>query len=255
MYKNELIKIGLTKTQAAILDHAYEHGEQKASKIALAIGQPRGVIYKSMDELIVLGLMEKIEPGKGIVRFRAKHPRELERISAEKEKKFKQDMKMFGEVLPALISNYNLTQNRPGVKFYEGEEGFIKILDDTLTSKTEVYMFFNHEAMENEPKFLEVDKKYKQKRSAAEVRKKVIRMGNKPVTFQYAAKNDSVGELTQIRYLDKNIIGSKASIQIYDNKISFQIIEDENLIAVLVEDKHIYQLNKAWFEVLWEIAE
>lgn len=41
-------------------------------------------------------------------------------------------------------------------------------------------------------------------------------------------------------------------MQIYDNRISYQTIERENKIAILIEDKNIYQMHKSFFEFMWD---
>ncbi|MFA6918427.1 MAG: helix-turn-helix domain-containing protein, partial [Candidatus Gracilibacteria bacterium] len=157
MFQKELQNLGLTKTQSAVLDYLFEHGESKVQDITSNIKHPRGVVYKALEELIALELVEKLEKEKQIARFRAVHPRNLEKVLEAKERELAQNKKIFEDLLPQLASSYNLTLNKPGVKFYEGEEGLEKVLYDTLTSKTEVYLMFNREAMTAEPAFKEIN--------------------------------------------------------------------------------------------------
>ncbi|PIP28303.1 MAG: hypothetical protein COX29_01885 [Candidatus Moranbacteria bacterium CG23_combo_of_CG06-09_8_20_14_all_35_22] len=253
MFKEQLQQFGLTKTQSAVMDFLFEFGEAKARDIAKSINQPRGVVYKATEELLALELVEKVEKAKEVARFRATHPRALEKILESKEREISQNKKIFADVLPSLVSNYNLTINKPGVKFYEGAEGMEKILDDTLNSQTEILLFINTDLLNQEEKFKEINEDYKRKRMQKGIKKRILRVGKKPeITFGTA--DDKYDSITEIRYLEKNDLPFKSDVQIYDDKISYQIIDAENIISILIEDKNIYAMNKAWFEMLWEIA-
>ncbi|MDD3487311.1 MAG: helix-turn-helix domain-containing protein [Candidatus Moranbacteria bacterium] len=257
MYEKQLLSSGLTKTQAKVLDHLLENGENKAKDIGKAVSIPRGVAYKALDELLDLGLVEKIEKPRQVARFRAAHPRKLEKLFEQKENALKQEKSAFSEILPNLVSAYNLTVNRPGVKFYEGEDGFKKILFDTLTSKTEILMTMNREGMKAQEKFNEINEEYKKRREQAGIKKKILRTGLKPENIATeTANSQKYQELTEIRYTRKESDLFHASMQIYDNKVSYQIMDGETLIGILIEDKNIYMLHKTFFNLAWNnIAE
>ena len=255
MYQKQLLSIGLTKTQANTLDFLLENGENKASDIARAVKQPRGAIYKALDELLALELVEKLEKTREIARFRPLHPRKLEKVLEKRENTLRQSKGTLEEILPNLTSAFNLTVNRPGVKFYEGEEGFKKVLCDTLASKTEVYMVINREALADQEKFKEINEEYKRRRVRAGIRKKILRVGKIPENPQLQNSGDEqYNSITEVKYTDKEVAPFKSSIQIYDNKISYQIIDGDNLVSILVEDKNIFELHKATFELMWNSA-
>ncbi len=253
MFQESLQKFGLTKTQSAVLDCLFEHGETKASDVAKLANHPRGVAYKALEELLALNLVEKIEKEKGVATWRATHPRNLEKILENKETELTQNKKTFEDTLPSLISSYNITQSKPGVKFYEGEEGMQKILDDTLTSRTEILLFINTNAMQTESKFKEINNEYKRKRKYKGLKKRILRAGKKP-ELTFGTADDKYDTITEIRYLNNLLDPFKSNIQIYDNKISYQIFDKGHTISILIEDKNIYEMNRAWFEALWKIA-
>lgn len=253
MFQKELQNLGLTKTQSSILDCLLERGESKASDIAKNVRHPRGVVYKAIEELISLELVEKLDKKKQIARFRAVHPKNIEKVIESKERELAQNKKIFEEILPTLSSSYNLTLNKPGIRFYEGQEGLEKVLYDTLKSKTEVYLLLNRDEMVKEDVFEEINKEYKARRIRAGVKKKIIRAGEKP-ELTFGTRDDRYEAVTEIKYLPKSITPFKAEIHIYDGKISFLIMEKGKIIGILIEDKHIYELNKFWFETMWDLA-
>jgi hypothetical protein len=120
-----------------------------------------------------------------------------------------------------------------------------------LKSQTEIYLFLNAEALSQEKRFREINEEYKSKRERSGIKKKIIRVGQRPenVFGQNTGKYD---ELTEIKYISKELPAFKSSIQIYDHKISYQIIDGENIISILVEDKNIFEMHKALFEMVWE---
>ena len=173
MLQEQLQNFGLTKAQSAVLGYLLENKEAKASLIARSISHPRGVVYKMLEELLAMGLVEKQEKEGQIARFRASHPQNIEKMLEEAEKKLEQSKKAWADLLPQLVSSYNLTLNKPGIKFFEGEEGFKKVLYDTLTSKTEICLFIDTEAMKEEEKFREINEEYKNKRTKSGLKKKI----------------------------------------------------------------------------------
>lgn len=252
MNEKILLGLGLTKVQAEIFDCLLQNGSQKANNIAKKTKRPRGVVYKGLEELISLKLALKKEGKAGITIFSAEHPANLEQILDKKEKDLARAKSTLESSLPDLVSAFNLISNKPGVKFYEGEEGLIKVLEDTLTSKTEICLLLNKESLNQEDTFREVNAQYKKKREKLNIKKKILRIGVEP--FHEENLGDDYEKITDIRYLNRPTSPFKSSFQIYDNKISFQVINKEQIISIIIEDRNIYEMNKFIFDCLWDDA-
>ena len=253
MYKNVFLRAGLSPTQAEILDFLYEKKEAKASDIAKSIKKSRAIVYKDLDELVSFKAIERIDGPSQISIFRIEHPSNIEKFFEIRENKLKKDKDLFNNYLPDLVSSYNLMSNKPSIKFYEGIRGMEKILEDTLSSKTEILLFINPDALLEESLFNEIDKKYIAKRIKKNVRKKILRACEKPLIEKSAGQE--YDNITEIKYFNNNSSPFKSSIQIYDNKISYQIINAETIISILVENQDIYEMNKSWFKYLWDNTE
>lgn len=248
MFEQSLVQVGLSYPQSVVYEALLRSGPLPAGKIAKKSPFKRGLIYKTLEDLVKADLVKKEEvPGKVAI-FEANHPTNL-RSFAEKKEQTAKDAKLALEgVLPSIISDFNLASGKPGFLFYEGEEGMKIILEDTLKSKTDVYLFLNSAALAEEKKFVAINEKYKHKREAAGVKKKIIRVGERPGAEKI---NKKYGAITEIKYLNKDLYPFKSSVQIYDNKISFQIIDKGQIISILIENKNIYELHKALFEFVW----
>jgi len=254
MKNNILKKAGLTDVQSEIYSFLLENGEFKASEVAKKIKRPRGVVYKGLDELISLKLVEKTED-KGITRFQADHPGNLEKILEEKEKstireindkknKLALDKKSLTSAMPEFVSMFNLSRSKPGVRFFEGIEGIEYILNDTLTSKSEIYTYADTSDTNDE--IIKLNDSYVKQRISQGIAKKIITLeSNRP------ANQPQEDTLTKTKYIKNEIPPFKTAMQIYDGKISYQTLNNNEMIAVLIEDKNIYSFHKNFFEYLW----
>jgi sugar-specific transcriptional regulator TrmB len=247
-----LLQAGLTPTQAEILGFLLSVDALKAKEIVSALKKPRGVIYKGLDELFALGLVEKLEKPGTVARFRAEHPSKLEAMFEAKEKTAQRERQNFLANLPELTSHYNLSHHKPGMHFYEGEAGLRQTLDDTLRSKTEILLFLDQNTIQSEKIFSDISQEYKNMRLRAQIHQRIIIASEKPL--HVPSQGEEYENLTQIRYLGPGISPFKSSIKIYDNKIAYQAFENGQAMAVLIEDRNIYDMNKTMFEFLWQLA-
>lgn len=140
MFKEALMRADLTPSQAEILDYLYQNKEAKASEIAIRIKRSRAIIYKEAEELTDLGIIEKIEKPGQVALFKAGHPSLLQRLMDGKENQLKKDKDLLNSYLPDMVSRYNLANNRPGIRFFEGADGMKKIYDEILDEGNDFYL-------------------------------------------------------------------------------------------------------------------
>lgn len=247
MYTQQLLNAGLSQIQAETLDFLLKSGETKAADIAKNTSLARGVVYKALEELLALKLVEKIEQGGQVARFRAEHPSKLEEFFEEKEKKVRKEKRDFLENLPDIISTYNLGSNRPGVKFLEGEDGIRLALFDTLKSTTEIYTFADIQSTNDNIK--EINDVYVKKREQLKVKKKII-VSDSPENRKFFENFNS--EITQVKFIKQEYYPFKTDMQIYTNKVSYQTLEKGKQISIIIEDKNIFQMHRLFFEYIWE---
>lgn len=254
MYQEILNAAGLSQKEAEIYEILLSEGELTAGKLHKKTPYKRSLVYKALDELIDKGLILKLDaPGK-VATFRIEHPIKIKERLEDKAKKLNYYQKSAEEMLPQLISSYNLAFNKPGIKFYEGEEGLIKVLENTLASKSDIYLFINPKVIFENENIKEINEEYKKKRERAGIRKKIIRLGPPPeLTFGRA--NDRYDAITEIRYMEEKSFPFVSSIQIYDGKISYQLMEKNNIISILIHSQHIYEMHRTWFDFCWKKLE
>lgn len=243
-----LIEAGLSEEQAAIYSALLDKGPLKAGSLASWTGIKRGLIYKVLDQLENMGLITE-KGGEGTVAvFSPNHPSRLSEIMEQKEKSLALAKETVSFSLGALSSKFNLLSGKPNVQFYEGKEGVAKVIQDSLTSQTEILSFADNEAMNKY--YPEINKENVEARKKSNIKKRLISIDTPYI--RELAKNDVAG-ITERKVIDSN---DKFAVvtQIYDNKVSYITLDPERTIGVIIEDKAIYEMQKMIFEKLWENA-
>lgn len=201
--------------------------------------------------LVELGLVVKTEAKGKPAAFTAEHPKKLETIILKKQEELEKTKSQFDTVIGGIISGYNLQIGKPYIEFREGLDGAAKVMEDTLSSKEEVFTIVDTDMLEKYAG--EINKKYVTKRQLKNIKKKIL-MFDSPLARQKMQNNSS--PLTEIRILNKNLnIREFAStMNIYDGKIAYFTFKDGFVTASLIHNQEIYELNRSLFLSLWEQA-
>jgi sugar-specific transcriptional regulator TrmB len=249
MYEKILTAAGLTTKEAEIYELILGIGQAPASEIYKKTAYKRGLVYKILEQLTEKGLVIKIEKPRKVAIFRVEHPNKInERLEtqAQRVNYYKRSME---ELMPQLVANYNLAFNKPGIQFFEGEEGVRKVLADTLTARNIIYTYADVEAV---IKYTEtINREYAKKRDKLQINKKVITIDS---PFAREFFKDYYENITDTRFIDHQDYPFSSVMQIYDNRVSYMSLSKDAFVAVLITDKNIYQMQKSLFEFNWKHA-
>ncbi|MDD2758052.1 MAG: helix-turn-helix domain-containing protein [Patescibacteria group bacterium] len=247
MYENILTQTGLSAKEALIYELLLQKGEQKATQIAAESGLKRSLAYKVLADLEAKGLVQKNEPEGKVAGFIASHPNKLRDFVEEREQAALSAKNAIDGVLPNLLSSFNLAAGRPGVRFFEGEDGIKKVWWDTLAQTGEVLTMGDVEFTIHE--FSKLNDLYLKERKAKKIIKRII---SNDSAFNRNMTTDYDSELTKFKFLTAAPISfSSTLLQIYAGKISFTTLSSKSLIGVIIEDKIIYEMFRSLFEYLW----
>ena len=249
-YTEILQKAGLTEPQAVIFEALIKEKDAKAGKLAKLLPLKRGLIYKSLEDLVALGLVEKEEKPGEIARFRPKHPAMLREVAEKRTQAMKEAEAALAGVLPALVSQYNLGSGTPGVLVYEGEEGIEKVLDDSLQSKTEILTYADIEAI---AKYIPKENEaYVKNREKFDITKRGIVLDT---SFAREYLKGYHAFVTDTHFLKASTHSFESVMMMYDGKISYLTLSEEKKIGVIIADPQLYVLHKTLFEFLWKATE
>ena len=230
--------VGLTQPQALLYEALINHGSLPASAAALRAGLARQSAYKILDELMALGLAEKHDKPGAVAQFTASHPVRLKELGEK-------HLQSLNATISDFVSLYNLSNGKPGVRFYEGYDGIKECLDDALTSHTEIYSYVDISAVERE--IPDASREFAKARQKLGLKKKNIGID----TPQNRAEIEGYySDVTEERLIEWPSEAIDTVMQIYDGRVSYFTITDPK-IGIIVADPHIYRMHKTLFELTW----
>ncbi len=247
--ENSILKqLGLDANQILIYEYLLEASASKASIIAKNTPLKRGLVYKTLDELVELQIIEKDDPEGAVSIFTPLHPSALKSLAESKVRQAQNTQNHLDSDIGNLVSMYNLANNKPGIEFYEGLSGIQKVINDTLKSKTTIQTYADMEQIEKYIK--KINDEYAARRDRLDLRKKVL-LVDSDYTHKLLAGYKKTN--LDIRFV-KDVPHFATVMQIYDNKISYVTLSEKKMTGIIIQDKNIYQMHKALFENMWKFA-
>ena len=254
-YTKEITDTGLSKEQAIVYEVLLKLGESPASRLAKAIPSgttlSRPLVYKVLEELIELDLASKSDEAGKIAKFTPKHPVAITKVIEEQKEKIERTKKQFLATSGKLSSLFNLSVGKPGVQFYEGEDGVWEVLLDSLTASEEILTYADLEAIAKYIPALNAE--YSTMREDQNVKKRGLVIDS-PEARKFLKSYD--GEVTGTKLIKgkENMPDFQTIMQIYDNKVSYITLTDEYLVGIIITDQFIANTHKYLFESLWELS-
>ncbi len=241
-----LVEAGLTPDQALVYETLILHGPLQASRIHRKVALSRPLIYKVLGDLERLGLVEKDETKSAVAVFTPAHPLKLKEILDKKFEAAQNAKTALEGTISKLVSDFNLVSGKPGVQFFEGVQGMKAILDDALTSKTEICAYIDIATIESEVP--EISRAFGLARQKRGIKKRNIAIdtpANRKLV--YAGHMDTV---TEERLIPWPSPAFGATMQIYDNKVSYLTFGVQK-IGVIITDPQISAMHRTLFEFAW----
>ncbi len=242
-----LVSMDFDPKEAEIYLILAKNGELHVSDILEQTDLSRQSVHDALNTLYADDYIDYRKEGRKAF-YKARHPDVLFGLVEQKKRETALLEKEMKQTVKQLTGMYRLANIRPGVRFFEGKEGFEEALEDTLTSSEEIYTFVDLESVEQYAD--DINKAYVEKRRKKRVGKKLLALDT-PANRAYMKRQG--GELSDVRFLP-SAITFHIGMQIYDGKISYFTLREDDQIAVLIEDKDIYDMHRSFFEFLWNSA-
>lgn len=131
MDTSQLVNLGLTEPLAKAYMYLLQNGRQRPPQLAEAIDETRTNAYSLLDRLVDLRLVRRIDEHKKIW-YEAESPSALETLVAKQREEIEQKERLVRSAIPDLLTMYQASSEKPGVRFYEGEEGMTKIYREQI---------------------------------------------------------------------------------------------------------------------------
>lgn len=244
--KNLLIELGLGENEAFLYEVLLENADATIPLIQKKTPFSRTMAYYVVNNLIAMELAKSHKKGKKTV-YNAEHPQKLLELVKNQELELAQAKKSLEGLLPRITSQFRLTHNKPGIQFFEGKEGIQAAIFDSLTATETIRQIINLEAVEE---FIpDIAAKYAKKREKLGIQKKVLAIDTPE--SRKLLKRDLSKHITDL-FLPAEMNVFKTSVMIYDHKVVYLTFRKDNLLAIITEDKDIYEMHKSIFDYLWD---
>lgn len=247
-----LIEAGLSEEQALVYGSLLDRGPQRASALSKWLGIKRGLVYKVLEQLENMNLVEKKGGAGKVALFSPLHPSHLLDMIEARAKSILLTKETLTYSLGSLASKFNLLSGKPNVQFYEGKEGVQKVLEDTLTvpKGTEIYTYTDLESI---AKYIpDINSSYSERREKLGIKKRGLLLDTPKA--REIIKNYHT-EVTDTKFISFGVTEFETVFQIYENKVSYITLKENSMIGIIIEDPFIYKIHKAIFEHLWSITD
>jgi sugar-specific transcriptional regulator TrmB len=236
-----LSDLGYTEKQAVVYVSLLEIGESLPSTIARKSGLKRPTVYVILEQLKDRGLVSH-SIKKKTTYFNAVDPQLL---LEDQKRRFKRLEKSLPEFV-GLRQRYAVT---PHMSVFEGSEGIINIMEDTLKTEGEIYCWSSGNEAYEQQVFRDYHPRYVEKKN----RKGIWIRG----LFQY----DEVGvdlkrkgdrDCREVYLIPGDKFPFENEINIYDDKVS--IISHKDQVGVIIQNEAIANTQRSIFEFAFEYA-
>lgn len=228
LHEDILVRTGLSSDEARVYGALLDGGPQGAGDLLKRLsGVKRGLLYKVLDRLVDRGLVTE-KKGAGPAQFVPQPPDMLLLLAEEREATFRHSREALKNALPDLKAKYNLSTERPIIRFFEGVEGLRKMYEDKLeagikelhfirTARAETYRetfgaWFPHylkrqRAAGVKAYALTVDDEFTNHDPAVDAARNMIRTWLRPQDYTAPVEVDAYGDRVAIFVFGKEFFG------------------------------------------------
>lgn len=248
MHVKELVSIGLSEKEAAVYLALLELGSDTVQNIAKKSGVNRATTYVILDALKKKGVASTVEKGTK-THFQAESPDALRKLIRFQEAEIKEHEAKLADMLPELRGVFNRAENKPIVRFFEGKEGLLQIVEDIFSqtpADSEVLNVYNVEVINTV--FTEQERsKIIQSRLKKRIRAKDIY-----TSATIGPTNKPSRLLESVQLTDATFL-LPGDVTIYGNRVALSSLKDR-LSGVIIESPVIAQTLRSLFLLAFEAA-
>lgn len=243
---NQLKHIGLSENEAKVYLAMLELGPSPVLEIAAKAGINRPTAYVQIESLKKMGLVSTQTKGKKQL-FIAEDPDQLEILLTEEEKELEHKKDELTTLLPNLKVLFDLAEEKPLVRYFEGLEGIKKVQNEFLHTKSkQIYSIsFRDDLYTAIPNQGE----YVKERVRKKIRSKFIYSSTKGPLSNVSDKE----LLVESRFIPPERFPKGADITIFDNKVAIASLHGK-VMCTVIEHNDIAKSFRGIFDLLWMSA-
>ena len=258
IYEDLFSKIGLNQSQSRVFEFLIKNGENTAGNISKITKIKRGLTYNALEELQIKGLVYKNTKLK-VIKFGAEHPEKLREYIDNKEKEVRNIKNTLETILPSIVEDFNISSDRPGIRYMEGYDGVKKAFDELLKDNNgeEILNFFGVAMYVNDKKLLKIGFDYVDKREYLKIPQKTIAANSRnQIAILNRYIKDNLDKRT-LKYEESRLIeysnnNFNADINVCKNKLVIVSKNNDKVVSIIIDDKEVAKTLKSIFYLIWE---
>jgi sugar-specific transcriptional regulator TrmB len=247
MIEEALRKVGLTQGEIKVYTSLLELGSSSTGKITKTSGISGSKVYEVLDRLIKKGLVSSTTKN-NVKHFEAARPEKILDYLEEKKEEIEEEKKEIKNIIPEILEKYSSSPKTES-KIYTGWEGMktaTRDLIDTL-KKGEEWVSMG---LSQQPKSWEIYFNNKQKERA---KKGIIHRHLINEKYKDLVEKRKKLAHTEYRFLSEEL-EMPTSTEIYANKVAIFILVKENPMVIIIENEHVAESYRKYFENVWKTA-
>ncbi|PIR94025.1 hypothetical protein COT97_03410 [Candidatus Falkowbacteria bacterium CG10_big_fil_rev_8_21_14_0_10_39_11] len=245
----ELQDFGLSEKEAKVYVAALELGRATVQQIAAKSKVNRATTYVQLESLKDQGLVTQIIQDKKTF-FVAERPEKVLNLIEKQKNDILFKEKEFNKVLPNLKAIYNVDEDVPEVRYYEGEDAVNLYREELIKSKHSFFYSIAPILNDYEMKPEIEDAYHRMIKSIKDYKSIYVAAKRYPDIEAFAKKYKHF----TLKYIPIEKFNIKTEIAVFDDKLWMNNLEGKPR-AVLIQDKIMAASYKLVFERFWSIAE
>ena len=245
----KLKKVGLSDKEASVYTALLLSGGAYPSKVAEITK-----LNKILESLSIRGLVTELEK-KNKLFYQVENPRNVERYAQSQITRAKRQLEQTHTLLPTLEGLFAHAENKPVVRFFEGQEGLLRVYEDHVNvGKSYEMLAFSNTADLMQFLTEEFRVKYiKQKEKTGITTRAILPDQDVDINYNetiYAKFPKKIWP--KLKHVPRKMFPYKSDVTIYgENKVSIINFGEPQFAGTIIEDKVIHNMMKMVFELSW----
>lgn len=245
-----LHQLGLNETEIKVYLMLLQTGTAPASTLAKRTDMPPSTARYTCKQLVQMGVVMMGVRGNTLL-FTAREPENLSILLEKDRNILKRKEHGLNKILGDLQKLYNPYTTLPKVRFCEGVEGLISLLDDTLTTSSTIYGAVRFTSTTHKDITNYLEKRYIPAR--IKLKNKAFSLFNDtPETRSYRKRDDELNRTTLL-IPEKNFPFAQC-LQMYADRVAFYNIESRNPGGIIIQDANLKETQLSLFQMAWRFA-
>lgn len=242
-----LKNIGLSDNEAKVYMAMLELGPSPVVEIARKAEVNRPTAYVQIESLKKKGLVSTQTKGKKHL-FIAESPEQIEFIIEREKNELERKAEEFKKFIPDLMSVFNVSGQKPQVRFFEGREGLMKIQDEFLKNKSKESISISSldDIMNVFPAH---PQKYTPRRVQGGIKSRLIYTSSKGPFL----KSDPA-LLREVKFVPQDKMPFSLDMSVYDDVVAIANLRG-TISGIIIKNQNIADSFRNLFNFIWNSAE